>query len=823
MSSQSNGPNVVSRRTILKTILYTPPALMFGGGGLFADGKIEPIFKARLIPKGRKIRAAQVGVFNRGGGVLKSFNNYSGSQIEFKAFADVAFTSHDSTMKGFDGVPCYRDYRQMLEEMHDKIDAVIVCTPDHSHFPVVMHAMLLGKHVYVEKPMAQNVYECRLLAKAAKACGVVTQMGNQGHSGSGTFQFAKWVDEGLIKNVKRIDAWMNSSRRWHGWTYEEYPEATPPAGYDWDQWLSRRPFRPFSDKLIGGNWRCWYNFGCGAMGDWGAHILDAMHRYLKLGQPYEISTKVIGGSDLYYPQGSVITFKFKARGSMPPLELRWFDGQGNRPPVPKGYKGSIGNVGSFIYSEDNVIKGGSHGAAYNIVIDEEMMAKQKAGNLPKPRGGLSNHYHNFLNACQGIEPVNSPFEVSSQLSELLCLGCIGQRFGGTLKYDAAAMRITNNAEANKMLKGPAVREGWEAYDKLQPVKSKKSQIKSPVTTPWQELFTDKELSKWENPYDYGKAEFVDGVVSLTSLSGKWFLLTKKDYANFVFEGEIKMPVNKGNSGFLFRCLKKKGKAWGYQAEVDTADRKWSGGLYDEGRRTWFISPNRDKAASKEEAEKSIAAFRERAGECFKQGVWNKYRIVCIGSHLQIYVNGTLTTDIHDEVDIAGPIGIQHHGEKGLVYQFRNLRIKDLGAGGEVCYAHREAAKAPAAVSKLKGDVYEAESAKMVGCKKATNHAGFQGAGFADYEMAGTYVEWDNVLADDNATYKLTLRYASSGNRPCELFVNHQKVGRIAFASTGSFTNWKTVDMKVKLKKGGNFIKVVAIGAGPNLDAIAINK
>ena len=176
------------------------------------------------------------------------------------------------------------------------------------------------------------------------------------------------------------------------------------------------------------------------------------------------------------------------------------------------------------------------------------------------------------------------------------------------------------------------------------------------------------------------------------------------------------------------------------------------------------------------------------------------------------------------MDLEGHIGIQHHGEKGLLYQFRNLRIKDLGAGGEICYAHREVpAKAAVSVSKLKGDVYEAESAKLVGCGKAKNHAGFQGAGFADYEGAGTYVEWDNVLADDNATYKLTLRYASSSNRPCELFVNHQKVGRISFASTGSFTNWKTVDMKVKLKKGGNFIKVVAIGAGPNLDAIAINK
>ena len=242
-------------------------------------------------------------------------------------------------MKGFEGVPCFTDYREMLEKMHDQIDAVVIGTPDHAHFPMVMHAMLLGKHVYVEKPMAQNVYECRLLEKVARKTGVVTQMGNQGHSGAGTIQFGQWVEAGLIKNVTRVDSWMTKSRRWHGWTLEDYPEAIPPAGYDWDQWLCRRPFRPYSDKLIDGNWRCWYDFGCGAMGDWGAHVLDAIHHYLKLGQPYEISTELIGPNDLYYPQGSVITFKFGARGDLPPLELKWYDGQGNMPKKPAGYPG----------------------------------------------------------------------------------------------------------------------------------------------------------------------------------------------------------------------------------------------------------------------------------------------------------------------------------------------------------------------------------------------------------------------------------------------------------------------------------------------------
>ncbi len=145
MSRKTRTSNTVSRRSVLKTILYTPPALMFARGGLFAASTPEPLFKPRIVPKGQKIRVAQIGVFNRGAQVLETFKQYQKDQLEFKAFADVAFTAHDASLKGFDGLPCYRDYRQMFEEMHDKIDAVIIATPDHAHFPMVMHAMLLGK------------------------------------------------------------------------------------------------------------------------------------------------------------------------------------------------------------------------------------------------------------------------------------------------------------------------------------------------------------------------------------------------------------------------------------------------------------------------------------------------------------------------------------------------------------------------------------------------------------------------------------------------------------------------------------------------------
>ncbi|MBI9018035.1 MAG: DUF1080 domain-containing protein [Phycisphaerae bacterium] len=808
----------VSRRNFLKTVLYTSPVLLFGPGCLFAEGQIKPLFKPKLIPKGTKIRAAQVGVFNRGGSVLNEFKKFSKDQIDFVAFADVLFTDPNPTMKGFDGVPCYTDYREMFEEMHDKIDAVIVCTPDHSHFPAVIHAMLMGKHVYVEKPLAQNVYECRLLEKVARATGVVTQLGNQGHSGTGTFQFGDWVEAGLMKNIKKIDAWMINSRRWHGWTDTEYPNEVPPVGYDWDQWLSRRPFRPHSEKLTDGNWRCWYEFGCGCMGDWGAHIMDAMHRYLKLGQPYEISTTTYGPSDLYYPQGSVITFKFKARGDdLPALELRWFDGQGNLPKeVPAGYENKLGTVGSLIYTDDFVMRGVSHGANYKV-IDGKAPA-----NPPALRKNLSNHFKNFLNGCQGIEPVNSPFEIGAPLSEMLCLGCIGQKYPGTLKYDAKTMTITNHPEANKMLKGPAVRENWDAYDSGKPVKSKKALIKSPMKASWENLI-DTKMTKWENPYEWGQYKVVNDEVILTTDRSKWFLLTKKEYANFAFEAEIKMPVKAGNSGFMFRCQKAKNRAWGYQAEVDTQDRKWSGGLYDEGRRMWFISPEKNDPAS-------VAAFLKNAGDCFKQGQWNKYRIECNGSHIKISVNDIVTTDVHDQWDTAGFIGIQHHGEKGLEYKFRNIRIKDLGPGGEICYPHREAAAQKAAAAgnvknSLDGDVYEAETVVMKnGTQAATNQRGYQGKGFADFGTAGSYVDFDNVLAGADGQHKLTFRYAAAdNNRACKLIINGKEVSTVKFPGTGSFENWKTVTVKATLKKGGNSIRVVSIAAGPNLDALGVTK
>jgi hypothetical protein len=186
---------------------------------------------------------------------------------------------------------------------------------------------------------------------------------------------------------------------------------------------------------------------------------------------------------------------------------------------------------------------------------------------------------------------------------------------------------------------------------------------------WVNLFDGKTLTGWNNPYDRGESKVVDGEIHLVA-NKKFFLCTDKTYSDFIFEAELKMPEGKSNSGFLFRCHVEPNKAFGYQAECDTEARAWSGGLYDEGRRGWLnpLKPNDSPSGD---------AFREKTKGSFKRYDWNKYKIHAEGNRLRIWVNGVLCTDYTDDMDAEGYIGIQHHGEKGQIYKFRNIRIKEL--------------------------------------------------------------------------------------------------------------------------------------------------
>jgi len=187
---------------------------------------------------------------------------------------------------------------------------------------------------------------------------------------------------------------------------------------------------------------------------------------------------------------------------------------------------------------------------------------------------------------------------------------------------------------------------------------------------WKPLFDGQTLAGWENPYDWGKAWVEDGEIQLQA-DKKFFLTTERPYRDFIFEAEVKMPEGDSNSGFMFRCHVAKNNVLGYQAEVDPSERQWSGGLYDEGRRLWLVPLQNDANSAK--------AFVQRTKGAFNRNGWNRYRIHCVGSSIRIYLNGVLTTDTMDTVDREGYLAIQHHGEKGKIYRFRNLRIRELAA------------------------------------------------------------------------------------------------------------------------------------------------
>ena len=450
----------VSRRRFLSTSLAASAAWSL----LPAGASAQP--PSRRVPADRPLRLAVVGIGNRGTDMIKTFA--ATGLTTFTAFCDVDLEgAHTAEARGlYPGVPRFRDFRALFAQAGDLFDAAVICAPDHAHFPAAMYAMARGKHVYVEKPLAQTFREVDLLMDMAAKTGLVTQMGNQGHSGNNYFQFKAWTEAGVIKDVTKIVAFMNSERRWHGWRVDGFPAGEPlPSGLNWDEWLAGRPAHPYSAKLHPQTWRGWFEYGTGAFGDWGAHILDTAHRFLDLGLPHTIeAVRREGVSPFIYPQASTIRFDFAARRSMPPVEVFWYDGVGNRPPLPAelGPGATLAEQnGKFIYGKDLVFKGGTHGDTLRIVPEARM--QELAASLPKIGGGFSDHATNFVRACQGSEESRSPFRVSGPLTQVFLLGIIAQRLGGRLAFDAAAREFPGNRAATELLTGPPPRAGWETY------------------------------------------------------------------------------------------------------------------------------------------------------------------------------------------------------------------------------------------------------------------------------------------------------------------------------------------------------------------------
>ncbi|MFC7336951.1 Gfo/Idh/MocA family oxidoreductase [Haloferula chungangensis] len=419
------------------------------------------------LPPSQQVRLACIGIGNQGERDLKTMADSGHCTVVALCDVDLEGKHTQASQAAHPKARKFTDFRVMFDKMADEIDAVLIGTPDHAHFCMAMLAMSLGKHVYVEKPLAHSFGQCERLMALAEKSGVVTQMGNQGHSGGNYFQYKAWSEAGVIKNVTRITAYMNSPRRWHGWgaSVKEYPSQPLPKGMDWDTWVGPAPEHPFSDKLHPQEWRSWFDYGCGAFGDWGPHILDTSHRFLKLGLPSSIeAVKREGANPLVYPQESTIKFKFPEREGMPACDVTWLDGVANKPEVePELGDLNTSKPGKIIYGEELTFKGESHATVLQVVPREKFMEIRR--DLPRFTNKASNHYANFLLACKGEEEARSPFSVSGPLTQVFTLGILAQRFGGTIEFDRETNKITNNDTAQALL-DPAPRKGWEEFYKL---------------------------------------------------------------------------------------------------------------------------------------------------------------------------------------------------------------------------------------------------------------------------------------------------------------------------------------------------------------------
>ena len=437
-----------------------------------------------------KVNLAVVGIGNQGYRDLLSMINSGHCQVVALCDVDMEarhthaaryqFGLTDNRPKNWSGgerskrkARGFTDFRKMFDTMADEIDAVLIATPDHSHFAVTMLAMSLGKHVYVEKPLAHTFGQCeRLIQMAEKNPKVVTQMGNQGFSGANYFQFKAWSEAGIIKDITQITAHMNNKRRWHGWgsTISAYPTSPLPPGLNWNQWIdSVKHEHPFSQKLHPQEWRSWYDYGSGCFGDWGPHILDTCHHFLKLGLPEKIVADLregINTHNLVYPQASTIRFEFPERGpGLPACTVNWHDGVNNKPKLEGKYtrdgkSKELRTPGKILHGKDITFQGGSHNAPLRILPREKYVSMRD--QLPKFNLKNSNHYTNFLLACKGSEASRSPFSIAGPLTQVFNLGVLAQRFGGEILFNRESKQITNNTTANALL-DPEPRKGWEEF------------------------------------------------------------------------------------------------------------------------------------------------------------------------------------------------------------------------------------------------------------------------------------------------------------------------------------------------------------------------
>ena len=419
---------------------------------------------ARVIPRvlspNEKINVAGIGVGGKGLGDIMSCRREN-----IVALCDPDRERAGEAFYKIRDAKQFSDFRKMFDEMADDIDACTISTPDHTHAPAAYLAMNLGKHVYVQKPLTHTVAEARLIAKVAAEKGVITQMGNQGHCGDGVRELCEMLWSGAIGDVREAHIWTNRPIWAQGMTEAAAEEAIPET-LDWDLWVGPAPMRPYNKAYCPWNWRGWWDFGCGAIGDMACHIMDPAFWSLRLFEATSYTIEAVsqeGMTSQSPPVKSVIKYEFPARGDMPPVTVYWHDG-GNLPDrpeeIPADQKLGDGDNGSLFIGSDGFLTAGEYGGQARLMPDAKMADYTKPAQTI-PRIPRENPYQNWLDCIRSGEQPASNFSYAGPLTEVANMGNVALHAEGKkLEIDVTNLRVTNDEAANTLLT-KEYRAGWE--------------------------------------------------------------------------------------------------------------------------------------------------------------------------------------------------------------------------------------------------------------------------------------------------------------------------------------------------------------------------
>jgi len=418
-------------------------------------------------PPSDKLNIAGVGV---GGQGYSSMMNVSTENVAF--LCDVDDDRAAKTYKWFHKAKRYHDFRRMLDREHKNIDAVVVTTPNHTHVPVCVMAMRMGKHVLVEKPLGHNIEGVRTATEVARESGVSAEMGAAGRNGSNYRRVVELVRAGAIGEIKEVHVWCDNewdkiprkvADSYSAAGADRRPQGRPPVpkSLDWDLWLGPAPYRPYHPRYVPRQWRGFWAFGGGRLADMGCHFIDLPYWALDLKYPLTVETEGPGraGSE-FAPPWLITRWTFPARGALPPVTLTWYDG--NQRPVgipkevnpPDGY-GEYGEGILFIGDDGMILSSYDKHKFY----PEEKFAsfERPPQTIPPSVGG---QFQDWVRACKAGRPGVCSFDYAGPMTETVLLGNVAYRTGEKLHWDPANLKATNCAEADRFI-GRKYRKGWE--------------------------------------------------------------------------------------------------------------------------------------------------------------------------------------------------------------------------------------------------------------------------------------------------------------------------------------------------------------------------